>query len=558
MNTPTPHLIRQQTLHIEMISSEFEGLALQRSLPDWCQYALLPALERVLDCYAPLDGHLIIDRLDIDAGTLALDCLEQDLMDAVLQAVEKFLREHSPQPNKKTLRTLFGNVQHKTQQQAIYEAFFYFLKTGSLPWSFSLPEGSNLEQVMLDFWQEAGIPRFINASIIDVLISETPRKRLVRQFSLVFMNRLLAQLSPPAKQIMAAILTVLHNATVPPEKVRYFERQLWETVFAAVVAGDDYSLTEMKLVSAAWHSLPAPTEQHGAALGALAELLEKHWQGVTATQKTVTPHPKNSESTTPDILAAEKNNLITEKSAEQIEADKAFNNDLAQKKPLPLETPLANKVDESIASGKGFNKASAQKTNASQQLHSKTPVAESSVNPVDEQREKDLNNNSEPKNKSAQQILSATFVSKKKSPHLIEKHQAVATDQVDQQTLFIKDNRIDTNDSVDITAGIYVNCAGLILLHPFLPQFFEALGIVADDKLVQPDRALCLLHFLAAGQLIAPEYELILPKILCNIPLDTPVESVLTLLPTELEESTALLEAVIQHWDALRNTSIDG
>src|SRR5262249_41296575 len=53
-------------------------------------------------------------------------------------------------------------------------------------------------------------------------------------------------------------------------------------------------------------------------------------------------------------------------------------------------------------------------------------------------------------------------------------------------------------------------------------------------------------------------YELILPKILCNVPLETPVESNLELTPAEREEAAALLEAVIRHWEALRNTSVDG
>jgi hypothetical protein len=106
--------------------------------------------------------------------------------------------------------------------------------------------------------------------------------------------------------------------------------------------------------------------------------------------------------------------------------------------------------------------------------------------------------------------------------------------------------------------GVYVECAGLVLLHPFLPRFFEALGIAADGKILQPERALCLLHYLATGQDIAPEYALILPKLLCNVPLETPAEVDVGLTAAEMEESTALLEAVIGHWDALRSTSPDG
>ena len=72
------------------------------------------------------------------------------------------------------------------------------------------------------------------------------------------------------------------------------------------------------------------------------------------------------------------------------------------------------------------------------------------------------------------------------------------------------------------------------------------------------ERALCLLHFLATGQSVAPEYELVLPKILCDMPLPTPVDCCIELSDAEKEEATALLEAVIRHWEVLRNTSPDG
>jgi Contractile injection system tape measure protein len=84
------------------------------------------------------------------------------------------------------------------------------------------------------------------------------------------------------------------------------------------------------------------------------------------------------------------------------------------------------------------------------------------------------------------------------------------------------------------------------------------LGIAANDKVIAPDRALGLLHFLATGQPAAPEYELLLPKILCNVPLDVPANAPAELTAAEREEAEALLAAVIGHWTALGDTSVDG
>lgn len=110
---------------------------------------------------------------------------------------------------------------------------------------------------------------------------------------------------------------------------------------------------------------------------------------------------------------------------------------------------------------------------------------------------------------------------------------------------------------VDLAEGLFIDNAGLVLLHPFLPQLFEALGIVSDEKIIRPDFALSLLHYLATGQNPGLEYELVLPKVLCQLPLSAPVASLILLPDDARQEADALLQAVINHWTALRNSSFD-
>ncbi|HBA90025.1 MAG TPA: hypothetical protein DCZ75_19120 [Geobacter sp.] len=116
----------------------------------------------------------------------------------------------------------------------------------------------------------------------------------------------------------------------------------------------------------------------------------------------------------------------------------------------------------------------------------------------------------------------------------------------------------DNREHPEAKEGIFLDNAGLVLLHPFLPQFFRALGVATEHELLQPERALGLLHYLATGSGSAPEYQLMLPKVLCDIPLLAPVPSEFELTAEEQEEATALLCAVIRHWDVLGNSSPDG
>ena len=87
-----------------------------------------------------------------------------------------------------------------------------------------------------------------------------------------------------------------------------------------------------------------------------------------------------------------------------------------------------------------------------------------------------------------------------------------------------------------------------MLLHPFLPRFFDGLGVATGDELVDPGRALCLLHHLATGELTAPEHQLTLAKVLCGVPLDEPAEADVGLTDAETAEAIALLDAAIGHW----------
>jgi hypothetical protein len=105
--------------------------------------------------------------------------------------------------------------------------------------------------------------------------------------------------------------------------------------------------------------------------------------------------------------------------------------------------------------------------------------------------------------------------------------------------------------------------AGLVLLHPFLPALFTRLRLALplpgplDPSARAP--AAALLHFLATGEDEPLELELGLIKLLLGLRPDTPLPVGGGLVgQTERDEALALLAAVIQHWSALRSTSIDG
>lgn len=113
----------------------------------------------------------------------------------------------------------------------------------------------------------------------------------------------------------------------------------------------------------------------------------------------------------------------------------------------------------------------------------------------------------------------------------------------------------------DLKEGIFINNAGLTILHPFLTTFFEELGLTKEDNFLSKEhhqRAVCLCQYLATGNDKIQEHEMILPKILCGWPLLDFVDTAIDISDQEKESSDKLLKAVIQHWSALKNTSIEG
>ena len=53
-------------------------------------------------------------------------------------------------------------------------------------------------------------------------------------------------------------------------------------------------------------------------------------------------------------------------------------------------------------------------------------------------------------------------------------------------------------------------------------------------------------------------YQLILPKVLCGLPLNLPLDYSIQISPAEQAEADHLLSAVIEHWGALGSTSPGG
>jgi hypothetical protein len=111
--------------------------------------------------------------------------------------------------------------------------------------------------------------------------------------------------------------------------------------------------------------------------------------------------------------------------------------------------------------------------------------------------------------------------------------------------------------------GQAVSCAGLVLLAPFLPRLFDALGIVRHGERRIPPvalvRAAAVLRHAATASDEGHEFDLGLIKVLIGLRPDSPLPYAAgTLRDGDRDGIDGLLHAVIEHWQALKRTSVAG
>lgn len=114
-------------------------------------------------------------------------------------------------------------------------------------------------------------------------------------------------------------------------------------------------------------------------------------------------------------------------------------------------------------------------------------------------------------------------------------------------------------DSGPLEETLAVSNAGLVIIAPYLPRYFTALGMVGEGAFVNEAaaaRGVQLLQYLATQQTETPEHLLALNKILCGLPLQVPIEPNFLLTEAEKELSNTLLQSVLSNWGMMKNSTV--
>jgi hypothetical protein len=110
----------------------------------------------------------------------------------------------------------------------------------------------------------------------------------------------------------------------------------------------------------------------------------------------------------------------------------------------------------------------------------------------------------------------------------------------------------------ELQEGIYIDNAGAVIFAAFVPALFKQLGLEKDGVILNPDLGTMIIQYCVTGNTKIAEYELVLPKILCGLDIEFPVNTNTEIAAHQLNEVDEMLLSLIEYWPVLKNTSING
>ncbi len=109
--------------------------------------------------------------------------------------------------------------------------------------------------------------------------------------------------------------------------------------------------------------------------------------------------------------------------------------------------------------------------------------------------------------------------------------------------------------------NIYINNAGLVIASPFLEMLFERAGLMNNQEFIDDrskSKAVHLLEYLVIGENNESDSGLLLNKLFCGLPVSFPIAREIEISEHDKELVDDLLIAIINHWETIGSTTIEG
>lgn len=529
------HIIGRAVLEIDSDRLD-EVWSFQHEISDLLQQRVIPEMERLFDQWVGTDEVIRLDQLVVEVNPIDLHFLADEFVRNVLEALEQSLSDHltnrlPAEIGTETIQrdrtgagadrlpmTAESEVMSRDRAGADWEVLLYFLQYGRMPWWCPIQDWQSWlprwEAVMQEGkrWQ---------APLRELLITHlSARQRLVAQFSEGFRHQMVLQLQPTWSAwstLLTQSQSLMQALGLRGDVVQHLQTRAWIILLA-----------ELGQESSPGRSLPTPQWMRHWLADLIQtwqpEILSESGQTLPTDGSEARSRPQTRPGFAPSHRAIAYQHLQTLVTSLPVSERSLWLAALDQVIPRPPTAPPSALSEPNSQNDQG------EQAEASFQV-SDVDIASNSI--------------SEGLGNSVEQTVDMLDVSD------LSAALGNRLEQADRSPLSPEEE----------AAGLFVNQSGLVILHPFLQLYFEDVGLVEEEEFrdeVAQQTAIYLLHYLATGQTDAPEYELVLPKLLCGWPLSDPVARELRLTDAALAEGENLLQAVINYWQVLKSTSPDG
>lgn len=506
------HIIRRQSLELA-VSSGQEAQRLQDEVQRLFTDRVVPIMDAVMSDQVAEDELLRIDRLELDLGTMDVDRFDEQFVarisDQLAKALASELDRASAPDSWAELPAVDDRVRQPQRvklENARLQLLLYYLRSGLLPW-----------------WSGEDVA-FDLASSLSLQLEQHP-KRLLQAMRLLPPGRTAARLSRQiGRPLLERVIQDLaeQHGELPARQLKRFFAIVRQQ--GAPVSPQSPSLMHELLLRQLLQTRPTANTDSGDLFTILVRCLVENsavdaaclYEGL-ALQEDVDP------VTDPQLIHWLK---------EQVQQSAVV---ISQTHGHSSGPRLSQANDERAAAGV-TSKTPAAGHQASSADRSKSAMAEASA-------------------KRPNEVFEEAEEHPRSDDRMSDSVSADVVSEPDGDALESPD------DSAGLAQGVYLDNAGLVLLWPYLPRFFQAIDL-ADAKNFpgdeQRERAVLMLQYLVSGETQFPEYALLLNKLLCGWPLPEPVVGGIDIHERERREADELLDAVIKNWKTLKNTSRGG
>ena len=539
------HIIKKQLIELKL-STQQNAFRMQHLISEHYRNEMIPVLESAFNNYCGKDEVIILDKLEIDFGVISeLDLEKTHWTEDMLATFKSSLLEN--------LSALSVNKTFTRQSRAMNSCrqWISYMQNGFLPWN-TLAVNDKwyqdvLETLAIDYSGVAIVRKLI-------LSEKTFVYRVALQHDAVFLTKLAevitaqsqAQLALAAEEIYTIIKQVAIYQNQQPPAVE-FRKVIWQQLLIAA-SGSEKNLSTENIASAVLRQyetyLPVQKKQYEELLSQI-RLLRQPLLLLIESNNSLYPGKKHSDKD--DIEQKRKEEVGREKIEDSLttgrwdgqppeEMKPGATNKENRKTARQKKTRKKQQADEEVKKDPVLpDSLTRDKVITDKDQQDPEPVKKAADN--EELQPHQTEPISEAGDNSEKILTSKAFADKRK-----EEHQKPLSETIPAE-------------------GIFIKHAGIILVHPFLGSLFRRLQWLQNNQFINDEtkvKAVFMLHWLATGETVAAEHELVICKILSGYPLDEPLLSEIDFTESELLEAADMLTALIQQWDKLKNTSIAG